>query len=180
MTPLFLFSSPEASLLLGSLVGLSRATEGNEHKVTAAMDRLVLDGLATLPCPGISAEACPSSAELTRLAELSAAVHQAKRQLIPLCFDCAAPCGRNEDYDPGTFAALSAEARALRLSLLTAARALAKALASGKDSAFDAASSSGMSAEMDSLYSALYALGRDDWEPELLQLSLTRLQQFWV
>ena len=178
MTPQFLFSFPEASLLLGRLVGLSRATEGNEHKVTAATERLVLNGLAALPCPGVSAEACPSSAELTRLAELSAAVHRAKRQLIPLCFDCAAPCGRNEDYDPDTFAALSAEARALRLSLLTAARALAKVLVSGKVSAFGAASSPGISAQMDSLYSALYALGRDDWGPELLQLSLTRLQQF--
>lgn len=77
--------------LTGALVGLARATEGNEHLVTAQMNQLVLESLfATLTNVNFDAES---------LNGLIEKVHVAKNVLVPDCGTCDNMCGRTDDYD---------------------------------------------------------------------------------
>ena len=77
--------------LTGALIGLARAVEGNEEKVTESTDRVVLEGLfSTVTNVNFNDEI---------LEELIRRVREEKEKLIPRCGECASPCGRNDDYD---------------------------------------------------------------------------------
>ena len=77
--------------MTGALIGLARAVEGNEEKVTESTDRVVLEGLfSTVTNVNFNDEI---------LEELIRRVREEKEKLIPRCGECASPCGRNDDYD---------------------------------------------------------------------------------
>lgn len=77
--------------LTGKLIGLARATEGNEQKITGETNRLVLDVLfSTLTNVNFNEET---------LRSLMNRVETEKKKLVPECFSCSSACGRNDDYD---------------------------------------------------------------------------------
>lgn len=76
--------------LVGALIGLARATEGNEDLMTEVTDRVMAEGLAA----GIT-----DTGSEEHIALLIRQVQEEKKRLIPNCFSCAASCGRNDDYD---------------------------------------------------------------------------------
>ena len=77
--------------LIGALIGLARAAEGNEDMVSSSTDKAVLEGL-------MSAVADADIDDET-ITALIAQAQEEKRRLVPNCFFCASPCGRTNDYD---------------------------------------------------------------------------------
>ena len=73
--------------LLGELVGLARATEGNEHLITEPVTQIIADILRA----NIQNEA--------QYTAFSAQIDAAKREMVPDCFQCANPCGRTAALD---------------------------------------------------------------------------------
>jgi hydroxylamine reductase len=127
--------SPHKQRLLGELIGLARATEGNDHLLQSATGRLVCDALAAL---------IDESADLDELFER---IDREKRRLVPMCYECLGGCGRNNAYD---VLLLRLDAPGLR----TAKYALLDRLL---------AAASHPQGREQGLYLGLYALGREDW-----------------
>lgn len=103
-----------ADRLLGELIGLARATDGNAHLITdgsTAVIRKSLAALDTLDAAGLEALLWQVEAE--------------KRRMVPNCFCCAAPCGRNNAYDLRQLQQEEPERRERKQQLLTALGALA-------------------------------------------------------
>lgn len=76
--------------LTGALIGLARAVDGNEEKVTPQLNRLVMESLfITVTNVSFDDEQIMRQIEKTQ---------QAKLSLIPTCDTCNATCGRNDDY----------------------------------------------------------------------------------
>lgn len=103
--------------LTGVLIGVARAVDGNEHLITESTDKIVREGLtATLPDTGLGNDA------------LSALIQDAeneKRKLIPLCYECAAPCGKNNNYDMRRLYTAEEEICSLKLLILCGIRSMA-------------------------------------------------------
>ena len=89
--------------LVGRLVGLVRAAEGNEDLVDAGTMELIREALAD---------------DDTRIADLEARIAAEKRRLVPDCITCAVKCGRTDDWDPSSLDEEGDEVRALKLSLI--------------------------------------------------------------
>ena len=103
--------------LTGALIGLARATEGNEPFVTAAMDDLVVEALfATITNVNFNDET---------LRALIARVDDAKRTLVPDCYSCGASCGRNADYDMNSLWQADEDIRSLKSLILFGIRGIA-------------------------------------------------------
>lgn len=103
--------------LTGALIGLARATEGNEHLVSASTDQAVLEGLfATLTNVNFDNEA---------IAALIKRVSAEKEKLVPNCAFCASPCGRNHDYDMQNLWTADADIRSLKSLILFGIRGMA-------------------------------------------------------
>lgn len=140
--------------LTGELIGLARATEGNEYLLTPSTAETVVEGLF-LTC---GEEDC---AALTAMTER---VDGEKRKLVPACYSCAASCGRNNAYGLEKLQDLPENIRLLKLRLLTGIRALAADLSGSLPEERDGA-------VYGFLYKALFAIGMDDWaEDELLPI----------
>lgn len=73
--------------LVGELIGLARATDGNEHLITPNITKLIRQ------CLGID------QSDEMQIDHLITEVIAAKRELVPDCFYCANPCGRTNSYD---------------------------------------------------------------------------------
>ena len=103
--------------LIGTLIGIARAVDGNEHLISSSTDKIVREGLAAaLP------DASPGTAPL------SALIHRAvdeKRKLIPHCYECAAPCGKNNNYDMRRLCTVDEDIRSLKLLILCGIRSMA-------------------------------------------------------
>ena len=77
--------------LTGALIGLARATEGNESLVNEMTDRLVLEGLfTTITNVNFNNET---------ISALIEKIEVEKERLVPKCFCCSSACGRNDNYD---------------------------------------------------------------------------------
>ena len=96
--------------LTGALIGLARAAEGNEDKITADTNRVLLDGL--------TAQSDPDA--------LISRISAEKRKLIPMCYECAAPCGRHNDYNMEELWTEEKEIRELKMLLLCSSREIAR------------------------------------------------------
>lgn len=103
--------------LTGALIGIARAVDGNEHLITGSTDKIVREGLAaTLPDAGLGNDS------------LSALIQDAeneKRKLIPLCYECAAPCGKNNNFDMRRLYAAEEDICSLKLLILYGVRGMA-------------------------------------------------------
>ena len=77
--------------LIGALIGLARATEGNVNRPTQETDRAFIKGMRmSFPDKNDSCQQIYSQIEI---------LHEEKRKLVPRCQQCASPCGRNNDFD---------------------------------------------------------------------------------
>ncbi len=146
----------ERDELTGALVGLARATEGNDHMVSDSTAAAVVDGLyATHPDADFDSAA---------LLALIARADIEKRKLVPECYKCAASCGRNNNYDICNLTRADESIRALKTSLLTAIRDIAACV-------YHAVSERKDEVIHQFLYRALFAIGMEDWdETELLPI----------
>jgi hydroxylamine reductase len=126
---------PHKQRLLGELIGLARATEGNEHQLQSETCRLVCDALAAL---------IDESADLDELFER---IDREKRRLVPMCYECLGGCGRNNAYDVLLLRLDTPGLRKAKYALLD------RLLAAASDP----------QGREQGLYLGLYALGREDW-----------------
>lgn len=101
--------------LTGVLIGIARAVDGNEHLITDSTDQIVREGLA----------AALAEADASALSALLGRAEEEKRKLIPNCYTCASPCGKNNNYDMGRLQALDGDVRSLKLLLLCGIRSMA-------------------------------------------------------
>ncbi len=138
--------------LAGALIGLSRATYGNEHLVTESTCQGILAGLLT-------------AGERRDAAALSAAIDRAdeeKRALVPMCYLCASPCGRTSNYDMDLLWDAEEPIRTLKLQILSGLCDLA-AHTHG-----DGARVYREDPVRELLFRALFVVG-EDWEADELQ-----------
>ena len=138
--------------LTGRLIGIARATEGNEHMVTASTADMVVQGLAaTFPTS--------NSAEET-LRMLYHRADDEKRKLVPDCYNCMASCGRNNNYDMQRLQRASEDVRNLKNLILLNTRLMGVCVRR--------AAQLGRRDEQiySFLYKGLFSVGMDDWEAE--------------
>lgn len=128
--------------LFGALIGLSRATFGNEDLITPSTFAVVVEGL--------------SSGELDadQMSDLIRRVNEEKYKLVPSCFYCSSPCGRTSNYDMCQLNLAAEDVRLLKLSILSKLSTLA------------GSNLSSLPAEA-MVYRALAAVG-EDWTVEEL------------
>ena len=101
--------------LMGAIIGLARATEGNEDLITESTDRTMQDALAMA-----------IDADETALFDMLDRIRDEKRKLVPNCFDCAMPCGRTSDFDMNMLANETPALQKAKIELLALLQALAK------------------------------------------------------
>lgn len=140
--------------LTGALIGLARATEGNESLVTPDTDALVERALfATLTNVNFS-----EGALLSLIGEVAAE----KRRLVFQCDDCASACGRNDDYDLDALWGANEDVRSLKSLLLFGIRGIAAYAYHARVLGYSDPAISRF------IYEALFAIGMDDWAAEEL------------
>ena len=135
--------------LTGALIGLARATEGNEQLVTEEMNQLVLEGLFT------TITNVNFNDETLKL--LIDKIEDTKKKLVPNCFTCSDSCGRNNNFDMSTLWTTDEDIRSLKSLILFGIRGMAAY-------AYHA-SVLGYTEETISkfFYKALFAIGMKDW-----------------
>ena len=135
--------------LTGALIGLARATEGNEQLVTEEMNQLVLEGLFT------TITNVNFNDETLKL--LIDKIEDTKKKLVPNCFTCSDSCGRNNNFDMNTLWTSDEDIRSLKSLILFGIRGMAAY-------AYHA-SVLGYTDETISkfFYKALFAIGMKDW-----------------
>ena len=135
--------------LTGALIGLARATEGNEQLVTEEMNQLVLEGLFT------TITNVNFNDETLKL--LIDKIEDTKKKLVPNCFTCSDSCGRNNNFDMNTLWTTDEDIRSLKSLILFGIRGMAAY-------AYHA-SVLGYTDETISkfFYKALFAIGMKDW-----------------
>ena len=135
--------------LTGALIGLARATEGNEQLVTEEMNQLVLEGLFT------TITNVNFNDETLKL--LIDKIEDTKKKLVPNCFTCYDSCGRNNNFDMSTLWTTDEDIRSLKSLILFGIRGMAAY-------AYHA-SVLGYTDETISkfFYKALFAIGMKDW-----------------
>lgn len=106
--------------LIGAVIGLARACEGNEDILTEETFSLLREGLS---CDEDNA------ALIDRL-------HAEKMRLVPRCQYCAAPCGRNNDFDMNELSLYPENIRELKRELLTLTREIARSDKGGEQGIF--------------------------------------------
>ncbi|WP_444642334.1 hypothetical protein ACRQU7_17775 [Caproiciproducens sp. R1] len=77
--------------LIGALIGLARATDGNVNRPTEETDRAFLKGMQM--CFPHWEESCQQIHDQIEV------IHEEKWKLVSRCLECASPCGRNNDCD---------------------------------------------------------------------------------
>ena len=95
-----------SDILIGALIGIGRAVDGNEHLITNESDEVVIR------CLQSAGKGEPVSSELM------AQVDAVKRKMVPDCFFCASPCGRTDAYDLSRLEKLDKEERELKRTLI--------------------------------------------------------------
>lgn len=90
--------------LIGQVIGLARATDGNEHLINPTATALIRECLLAIDEGTVDTE------------YFMAKVLEEKKKMVPDCFLCANPCGRTRPFD---FTELPAgECRDLKYALL--------------------------------------------------------------
>lgn len=147
------------SALTGALIGLARVAEGLEDMPYEAS--LLLEGLRLLDEADLDAASARA---------LTGRIHAEKNRLAPNCVHCAAPCGRNDDYDMTQLALSSAAVRAVKEKILSGLYQVAADARNEESPSPDAALNR-------LLILSLLAVG-EDWPEEKLQSVLEKVNQF--
>lgn len=138
------------SEVLGALVGLARATEGNEYLLTGSTHAVVIEGLcATLPGSDFGRE---------DLRAMLQRVDGEKRKLVPDCYVCAAACGKHDAADIHRLLQAGQETGSIKMLLMLGAQRIAACCAAAPAAANDRV--------LGFLYKALIVLGLEDWSVE--------------
>ena len=124
--------------LIGELIGLARATDGNEHLISDHSTTVIRACLTASP-----------DFEEALNAYLSR-VEEAKREMVPDCFLCANPCGKTAAFDLSQLESLPTDLRNAKQKILEALQ----------DAAYPAPEAA--------LYRGLIALGMDGLSAEFL------------
>lgn len=132
--------------LLGELIGLARATDGNEHLISDASTAVIVD------CLVASLEPLPQE----KLEVLLRRIDEEKHRMTPDCFACAAPCGKNNAYDMGRLQREEPRTREAKLRLLAGIQQMAVGGCTHK-------------AAERFLYKALIVIGMEDFGPEFTE-----------
>ena len=145
--------------LTGSLIGLARATFGNEHKITETTNQLILEGLfSTLTNVSFDDQAIQT---------LINRVNEEKQRFVPDCFSCTSSCGKNNDYDMNLLWNANEDICSLKSLILFGIRGLAAYAYHAAVLGYHDDSISRF------LCKALFAIGMDDWGmDELLPIVL--------
>ena len=140
--------------LTGALIGLARVTDGNEHLICESATAVIVESLfATLTNVNFD------NAALEKLMER---VEEEKRKMVPDCFSCASPCGKNDDYDMSRLWNADEDIRSLKSLILFGIRGMAAY-------AYHAAVLGYHESEVDRFfYKALISLGMEDFGLEEL------------
>lgn len=147
--------------LTGALIGLARATDGNEHLINPSATAAVLEGLA--------ATALSADVTAEQLSGLLTRVTEEKRNMVPDCFLCTNPCGRTDDYDMKHLLDASDEVFRRKLRLLSGARKLATSLLRYSPTRPEK--------ELEGfLYKALILVGMDEFSEEALGAAIPELE----
>ena len=141
-------------IILGALIGLARATDGNSP--SESTHRTLLEGLLSL-------SGFPTKIALEQ-------IHEEKFKLIPSCLHCASPCGRTSDYDMELFHAAAYGIRTRKALLLSAVYGLAPFVYR------DFLAGQNVSESCMILYRMLFAFG-EDWEESYLDSALQDLSE---
>ncbi len=99
--------------LLGELVGLARATDGNTHLITQSITEIIAEILRT----AVRSEA--------QYAAYSSRIDSAKWEMVPDCYLCANPCGRTAALDLKILEGESRQIRESKFAILNEIRTLA-------------------------------------------------------
>ena len=145
--------------LTGALIGLARATEGNEALVNETTDRLVLEGLfTTITNVNFNNET---------ISALIKKIEAEKERLVPKCLCCSSACGRNDNYDMNELWNANEDIRSLKSLILFGIRGVAAY-------AYHADVLGYRDADVNRFfYKALFAIGMKDWGmDELLPIVL--------
>ena len=140
--------------LTGALIGLARATDGNEHLICTSSTAVIVETLfATLTNVNFDNAA---------LEKLLRRVEDEKLKMVPDCFTCVSPCGKNNDYDMGRLWNADEDIRSLKSLILFGIRGVAAY-------AYHAAVLGYHDDTVDRFfYKALIAIGMDDFGMEEL------------
>lgn len=151
--------TPLQAELFGALIGLSRATFGNEDLMTSSTFAVVLEAL--------SSTSCESDAKPEQLSDLIRRINEEKYKLVPSCFYCSSPCGRTSNYDMKDLDTAAEDVRSLKFFILSELCDLAARLDSAAHSlpTFEAL-----------VYRALACIG-EDWNADELSTVLTEIRQ---
>lgn len=135
--------------LTGALIGLARATEGNEHLITEYTDKLVLEGLfTTITNVNFNNET------ITALIEK---IETEKERLAPTCHECTFVRSRDDNFDMQSLWQSDEDIRSLKSLILFGIRGVAAY-------AYHAAVLGYMDKEVNTFfYKALLAIGMNDW-----------------
>lgn len=134
--------------LTGRLIGIARATEGNEHMLTESTADMVMEGLAA------GFFNYPEDV----LLPLYNRADDEKRKLVPDCYHCMASCGRNNNYDMSLLDNAQEEVRNLKNLILFNLQVMAVyygSLHGVRDEQLHYF-----------LYKGLFSIGMEDWEAE--------------
>lgn len=129
-------------MLLGELVGLARATDGNEHLITQAVTKMIAEILRA----NVRSESGYHA--------YSGKIDAAKREMVPECFLCANPCGRTSALDLKNLKGESQQIQETKLAILSKIRTISCAERSQDDDL--------------KLYRGLVILGLEGYSPEEL------------
>ncbi len=144
--------------LTGALIGISRASNGNEHLLTEEITSLIIESLfATLTNVNFDNDS---------LNDLLNRAKAAKKSMVPDCFSCASCCGRTDDYDMNELWNADEDIRSLKSLILFGIRGMAAyayhaAVLGCHDKSVE-----------DFLYKALFVIGEDMAMEELLPVVL--------
>ena len=140
--------------LTGALIGLARATEGNEDLVNDKTDKLILEGLfATITNVNFNNGT---------LEALIGKIEEERKRLIPNCFYCTSRCGRNDNFDMQFLWQEQEDIRSLKSLILFGIRGMAAY-------AYHASILGYIDKEVNAFfYKALFAIGMSDWGIEEL------------
>ena len=144
--------------LTGALIGIARASSGNEHLLTKEITSLIIESLfATLTNVNFDNDSLKALLERAKAA---------KQSMVPDCASCASSCGRTDDYDMRELWTAQEDIRSLKSLILFGIRGVAAyayhaAVLGYHDSTVE-----------DFLYKALFVIGEDMTMEELLPIVL--------
>ena len=101
--------------LLSKLVGIARATDGNEHLINAGATAAIAEGLCLL-----------ENGDDCKVRKVMERIQVEKRNMIPDCFLCASPCGKNADLDLSQLLSDPPDVSGMKQDILSAACMLAR------------------------------------------------------